>query len=82
MKCAQYRDIPNNLKTHRLAKGLSQQEVARLLNLKNNTLISRWEKGEAFPNLINIVKLCELYQVSFHDLFGSLIKIINEGHHQ
>lgn len=71
--CKPYKHIPNTLRDHRITRGLSQQDVAQLLGLKDNTLISRWEKGETFPNIINIIKLCELYQVSFQDIFRELI---------
>lgn len=64
-----YKNISNSLKSYRLARGLTQHDVAKLLNLKDNTLISRWENGVAYPNLINIIKLNKIYQTTFEELF-------------
>ncbi len=74
-----YNHIPNGLKAHRLAKGLTQQQVATLLRLKNNTLISRWEVGKSFPDIPNLVKLCWVYEASFEELFGELNAVIRDG---
>ena len=53
----------------RIAAGLSQQEVADLLG-RNQTNISSWEVGRAEPDLSTLVKLLELYSVSFEDVVG------------
>ncbi len=80
--CKLYKGIPNKLKEYRLAKGLTQQQVAQLLQLKNNTLISRWENGKTFPDLINTIKLCGLYGITLNDLFGNLITIIQQNNNK
>lgn len=78
MDYQKYQSIPNNLRQCRKDRGLRQEQVAAALSLKNKTLISRWERGRAIPNLINVLKLCDLYEVSITDLFGDLIRTIHE----
>ena len=75
--CKQYKHIPNTLKAHRLAKDLTQKEVANRLHIKNHTLISRWENGKSFPDLINVIKLCSVYEASFQEVFRELITEID-----
>lgn len=72
-----HKNIPNALRSHRLERGLTQQDMAKLLNLKDNTLISRWETGIAYPNAENIMKLCKIYRTTFERLFGNIIITID-----
>lgn len=78
MDYQKYHSIPNNLRQCRKDRGLGQDQVATAFGLKNKTLISRWERGRAIPNLINVLRLCDLYKVSVTDLFGDLIQTIHE----
>jgi len=73
MNYTEYKRIPNKLRESREALGLSQIKVARLLQLQDNTLISRWEKGESIPSLVNACKLCSLYNLSLDIVFESLL---------
>jgi len=66
--------IANALRTHRQARGLSQKQVAALLGLKDNTLISRWELGVALPSLQNAFRLSSLFQTTVEVLFGEMSK--------
>lgn len=50
--------------------GLSQRDVAQALNLKDNKLISWYEKTGAMPPYEKLVALKQLYGVSFDYLFG------------
>jgi len=61
--------IPNSLRKYRKAAGLKQKEVAKLLGLKSQSLISRWEKGISLPKLKNLFKLAILYQTMVDNLF-------------
>ena len=81
MDYQKYQSIPNNLRQCRRDRGLGQEQVATALGLKNKTLISRWERGRAIPNLINVLRLCDLYEVSVTNLFGDLIRTIHEKNH-
>jgi transcriptional regulator with XRE-family HTH domain len=70
--------IPIWLRTHRKKQKLSQIEAAQKLGHKSAALLSRWEKGVATPNLINICKLILLYNVSFEELFYDVLEEVRE----
>ncbi|RVU54319.1 helix-turn-helix domain-containing protein [Anaerosphaera multitolerans] len=55
--------LNERLEKLRKDKGLSQEEVSNYLGVSRRT-ISKWEKGTSNPDLNNIVKLGELYNVS------------------
>lgn len=57
------------LKYYRLKSGKSQREIAELFNLTQQAY-STWEKGVAFPNAKQIIKLCQIFKCSPNDLFG------------
>jgi transcriptional regulator with XRE-family HTH domain len=76
MKNVEYKKIPNNLRKYRKAIGLKQEEVARILGLKNSGMISRWENGVCLPSLINAFKLSGLYSVLVDALFFPVIRMI------
>ena len=63
---------PNNLKKLRLAHGLRQCDVAKLIGLAYPDRISHWEKGTAVPGIVNLFKLSRLYKVTPDQLFPSL----------
>lgn len=68
--------IPNSLKRYRKARGLKQKDVAKILELKNTSMISRWEKGIFLPNTINIFKLAIVYRTMTDALFPDLLKAL------
>lgn len=59
----------NNLKVYRKKKGLNQTEVAEYLGI-TQTQYSYHETGKSILNANQIIKLCELYNVSPNDLLG------------
>ena len=56
-----------NLTNLRRQKGWSQDDLANNLDLSRQA-ISKWETGEALPDLINCEKLANLYNVKLDDL--------------
>jgi transcriptional regulator with XRE-family HTH domain len=76
MKKVEFKKIPNNLRKYRKAIGLRQKDIAKILNLKNTGMISRWEKGVCLPSLLNAFKLAGLYCVLVDALFFPLIRLI------
>jgi len=72
LKNLSYKRVPNRLREHRKKLGLTQKEVAYKLGLRSITLISRWESGDTFPSLPNIILLSKLYQVPIDALYGDL----------
>ena len=69
-------NIPNSLKRYRKARGLRQKDVAMILELKNTSMISRWEKGIFLPNTINTFKLAIIYRTMADALFVDLLRAL------
>ncbi len=62
--------MKNNLKQYRKLANLTQLEVAEALGFKSTDRISRWEKGNAFPHVLNALKLQNLYGASVRDFYS------------
>lgn len=59
--------------------GYSQRDVALILCLRNTSRISRWEKGTAIPNAINLLKLSVIYRTFPNELYFDLfVKLRHE----
>ena len=56
-------EIANKLIELRKARGVSQEELAAHLGISRQA-ISKWERGEASPDIDNIVMLSRFYGVS------------------
>ena len=56
------------LKAARVNAGLTQSEVAEKLKISTGTL-KNWERGKTFPKQPQIEALCELYRVTYDNLF-------------
>ncbi len=56
-----------NLRGRRKDKGISQVEVADLLNVSQSTY-SKYENGEIEPDISTLKKLAELFQTTIDDL--------------
>lgn len=58
----------------RKGKGMSQEQLAEKLGVSRQA-ISRWESGESTPDMLNLLGLCECFQVSsdylLHDDYKS-----------
>lgn len=65
------------LKHFREQKGLSQTQVADYLHLSRQA-ISQWESKRSYPDLDNIILLCELYEISVDELLGTNSKERNK----
>jgi transcriptional regulator with XRE-family HTH domain len=67
--------IPNTLKEHRERLGLRQTDVADKIGMLSSDRISRWEKGLAYPHLMNLFKMAALFQVKPHELYPGLLEM-------
>ena len=61
------------LKILRKKKGLTQQEVAELLNVGRVTY-TKWEKGNREPNFENLSMLACIFDVSLDYLLGDYLQ--------
>lgn len=59
--------LGERLKESRVNKGYSQGDVADLLHISRQS-ISKWENGNSYPDLDNLVKLSTYYEVSIDEL--------------
>ena len=73
---------PNKLREIRKAKGLKQYQVTRMLGHTYEDRISRWEKGIAVPHLINLLKLCQIYDVRAEEMYPTLLASEPRDHTQ
>lgn len=55
------------LKEYRKQKGITQEELAELLDVSNKS-VSKWELGEGYPSKKNMIKLSETLDVSLEVL--------------
>jgi transcriptional regulator with XRE-family HTH domain len=60
-------NIAESLKILRRRKGLTQEDLARLLGVSRIT-IARWETGQRFPTTEQLIKLSEILGVSPEEL--------------
>ena len=64
------KDFGERLKNYRIQKGLSQENMATLLN-KNRSTIARYETGEILPDVRDISIICEELGIYEADLYGN-----------
>lgn len=63
----QLTNFSKNLYTLRKQAGISQEELAERLNVSRQA-ISKWERGEACPDMDNLVAIANLFNVSLDTL--------------
>ncbi len=61
---------PNTLKELRLKNHLTQRQVTAYLNLQGESRLSRWEQGQSYPSVFNLMKLCKLYKVPVEKIYS------------
>ena len=57
----------DNLKSIRKAKKISQEELAEKLGVSRQS-ISKWETGENYPSMNNIICLCDIFHCKMNDI--------------
>lgn len=68
-------NIGEKLKTARQQSHLTQEAVADLILVSRQT-ISNWENEKSYPDIINLIKLSDLYQISLDTLLKDDGKMI------
>ncbi|WP_319021419.1 helix-turn-helix domain-containing protein [Carnobacterium mobile] len=59
--------LAERLKESRINKGFTQGDVADHLQISRQS-ISKWENGNSYPDLDNLVKLSNYYEISIDEL--------------
>jgi transcriptional regulator with XRE-family HTH domain len=57
----------DNLKTLRKSKNISQEALAEKVNVSRQS-VSKWETGDAYPEMNNILELCKIFNCHINDL--------------
>ena len=57
----------DNLKSIRKSKKMSQEDLAERVNVSRQS-VSKWETGEAYPEMNNILELCKIFNCKINDL--------------
>lgn len=58
------------IKGLREARGLTQQQLADIVEAKSYTTITKWESNDNFPKGKDIIKLCSLFNVTSDYILG------------
>jgi len=66
-------DFGNNIKELRTKKGMTQKDLANVLNVTAQA-VSRWENNEVEPSISTINQMAELFECSIDELFGKAKK--------
>ena len=67
MKGGKFLNIGKQLKDARIESGYTQEQVAEQLDVSRQT-ISSWENGRTFPDIVSVVSLSDIYDVSLDAL--------------
>ncbi|WP_270790358.1 helix-turn-helix domain-containing protein [Enterococcus diestrammenae] len=62
-------EIGKSLQHYRMNNGMTQEQLAQILNVSRQT-ISKWENDRSFPDIENLIWLCDLYHISLDELVG------------
>lgn len=65
--------VSKNIKKYRTLAGLTQAELAELLN-KSHNVVSNWEAGTNRPDVESIQKMLNIFQIDANTLFDWDVK--------
>ena len=57
----------DNLKQIRKSKNISQEDLAERLGVSRQS-VSKWETGENYPSMFNIMCLCDIFKCKINNL--------------
>ena len=66
----------DNLRNLRKSKNISQEVLAEKVNVSRQS-VSKWETGEAYPEMNNILQLCKIFHCNINDLVNDNIADID-----
>jgi transcriptional regulator with XRE-family HTH domain len=69
--------IADKIKNARTIKKLTQEQVAEDLNVSRQT-ISNWENGKSLPDIVSIIRMSELYDLSLDELLKGDATLLNK----
>lgn len=63
--------LGNYIKRKRMERGLSQRDIARILNIKEAVVI-KWEKGESIPADSYVTSLAEVFNTTVDNIVSKV----------
>ena len=76
----QQEQLAKNLAYYRKESGLTQLELAEKFNYSDKS-VSKWERGEGFPDVFVLKSLADFYGITVDDLYASERKKIASQNH-
>lgn len=61
--------IGENIKRLRRSRGMTQEQLAEILNI-SNAAISKWERGDSFPDITMLFPIADYFGVTVDELMG------------
>lgn len=65
--------IGEAIRKARKSKGYTISDLARKAGITFQTLI-KWEKGDTYPNLFNLIPIADVLNISLDELVGRTVK--------
>lgn len=69
-------EISKCLKEERIKKNITQEDLAEKLGISRQT-ISSWENGRSYPDIVNIIKISDIFNISLDKLLKEDEKLVN-----
>ena len=70
-------NLSDNLKKIRKEQNLSQEDLAESLGVSRQS-VSKWESGQAYPEMDKVLQICKMFDVSIDDLLNQDIKKVQK----
>lgn len=70
-------NLSDNLKRIRKENNLSQEQLADKLGVSRQS-VSKWESGQAYPEMDKVLQLCQLFNLNIDELLNQNVKEIND----
>lgn len=70
-------NLKENLRRIRKDNNLSQEQLAEKLGVSRQS-VSKWENGEAYPEMDKVLQICKMFNLNIDELLNQDIKDVNE----
>lgn len=74
-------NLCEKLQTLRKEKGMSQENLAEAIGVSRQA-VSKWESGQSYPEISNLIALSELFKVSIDSLVKDVEESTNKDNNQ
>ena len=61
--------IGENIRRLRRSRGMTQEQLAEILNI-SNAAVSKWERGDSFPDITMLFPIADYFGISVDELMG------------